>query len=348
MLAPSRILRPPARQAGGGRWRDDLVAEARRSLRRGSRSLAFSARLLDKPSRERAWLLGAWCRRCGEIADGAPQAHAAGTPEAERAFNAIRVLTRRALEGEPTAEPAFDAFGQVALEAGLDEQLADDVIEGYALDAAGWQPHSEADLMRYCYHAAGAVAVMIARTIGVPADDDEGLDRACDLGIAFELIEIARDLGQDDAAGHCFIPAEWLAEADIPPGEHLRPAYRQQLAVVAARMLEMAAMHEATGRLGLDGLSFRQRWAAMTAANLYLAIADKVRRRGARAWDRRARANLLDKLRAGTKAVFEAMDHPPEPFARPEWDRGRILIGVRMAGPIPPPPMTPLPDEVAG
>jgi phytoene synthase len=348
MLAPSRILRPPPRQMGGGRWREDLVAEARRSVGRGSKSLAFSARLLDKASRERAWLLGAWCRRCAEIAEGELPTHAvADTPDGDRRINAIRVLTRRALEGEPTAEPAFDGFGQVAMEAGLDEQLSDDVIEGYALDAAGWQPHGEADLMRYCYHAAGVVAVMVARAMGVPTNDDETLDRACDLGLACELVEIARDLGRDDADGYCYLPAEWLVEADIPPGEHLRPAYREQLAVLAGRLLDMAARHEAMARLGMDHLSFRQRWAAMTAANLYLAIAERVRRRGVRAWDRRVRATLLDKLRAMAKALFEALDRAAEPFARPEWDRGRILIAVRMAGPIPPAPMTPLPDEIA-
>jgi phytoene synthase len=349
MLAPSRILRPPQRQMGGGRWREDLVAEARRSIAQGSKSRAYASGLLDKGSRERSWLLGAWCRRCAEIADGGtPHQASTDSPEADRRFDAIRVLTRRALEGEPTADPAFDAFGQVAMEAGLDEQLAVDVIEGHALDAAGWQPHSEADLMRYCYHVAGAVAVMIARTMGVAADDDETLDRACDLGLACELIEIARGLGQDDADGYCYLPAEWLAEADIPPGEHLRPAYRDKLALLAERLIEMGARHEAMARLGLDRLAFRQRWAAMTAANLYLAIADRVRRRGVHAWDRRVRATALDKLRATVKACFEALDRAPEPFARPDWNRGRILIAVRMAGPIPPAPMTPLPDEVAG
>ena len=255
------------------------------------------------------------------------------------------MLTRRALEGEPTADPAFDSFGQVAMEAGLDEQMAQDVIEGWALDAAGWRPHSELDLMRYCYHVAGAVGVMMARVMGIPSDADEVLDRACDLGLAFQLVNIARDLGEDDAAGRCYLPAEWLAEADIPPGEALKPAHREKLVTLAGRLVDLAERHEAVARLGADVLSFRQRWAVLTAANVYMAIGARVRHLGTRAWDRRVRTGIVTKLRALAKGFFEALDHAPEPFARPTLDRGQILIAVRMAGPIPPAPMTPLPDE---
>src|SRR5688572_27801255 len=201
LLAPSQILRPPVRQSGGGRERDDLVREARRAIARGSKSFAFASRLFDRPTRERAWLLYAWCRRGDDIADGQEFGGRMEEDDAvEHRVNAIRILTQRALEGQPTADPAFDAFGLVAQEAGLTTQMADDVIEGFALDAAGWRPRSEDDLIRYCYHVAGPVGVMMARIMGVPEDDEDTLDRAFDLGIAFQLANIARDMSEDDAA----------------------------------------------------------------------------------------------------------------------------------------------------
>jgi len=342
LLAPSRILRPPVRQRGGGREREDLVAEARRMIARGSRSLAFASRLLDRHTRERAWLLYAWCRRGHDIAAGeelGDQKHA------ENVAQAIRVLTRRALEGEPTADPAFDAFGQVAQEAGLTMQLAEDVIEGFALDAAGWQPHGEAELIRYCYHAAGAAAVMMARIIGVPEDEEETLDRAFELGVAFQLVHIARDLSEDDAAGRCYLPLEWLAEADIPPGEHMKPRYREALVRLAARLLDLAETYEASARLGTPVLGFRQRRAVLSAANIHLAIAAKVREAGARAWDHRITLSGIAKLGAAFRGFMEALD-APLPIDRPvPWSRGQVLVAVRMAGPIAPIPMTPLPDE---
>lgn len=345
LLSPSRILRPTQRRAGGGREREELVEEARAAIARGSKSFAFASRLFDRGTRERAWLLYAWCRRCDDIADGQEFGSRLGDPEdAENRIQAIRVLTRRALEGEPTADPAFDAFGQVAQEAGLTSEMADDVIAGFELDAEGWRPRTEADLMRYCYHVAGAVGVMMARVMGVPADDTETLDHACDLGIAFQLCNIARDVSEDDAAGRCYLPLEWLAEADIPPGEHMKPMHRAALVRLVARLVDLAEAYEASARLGTAKLSFRQRWAVLTAANVYLAIGEKVRERGEHAWDHRVRTSSRAKLAALFKGFMESLD-APLPAAPPPYTRGQILLAVRMEGPIAPMPMTPLPDE---
>ena len=351
MLAPSRILRTTPRQIGGGRYREELVEEARRSIAKGSKSFAAASRLFDKETRERAWLLYAWCRRCDDIADEQDHGHRGGGTlghsgsDAQDRIKGIRVLTARALEGQPTAEPAFDAFGQVAQEAGLTAELADDVIEGFALDAAEWRPRTELDLMRYCYHVAGAVGVMMARVMGVPAEDSETLDRACDLGFAFQLNNIARDVSEDDAAGRCYLPVEWLVEADIPPGQHMKPTYRPQLVALVSYMLDLAEEHEAAARVGAAQLRFRQRWAVLAAANIYGAIGRKVRARGAKAWDHRVRIGPFAKLRYILSAFVEAMKRPREPEQWPLWTRGEVLVAVRMAGPIAPMPTTPLPDE---
>ena len=347
-LAPSRILRATPRQVGGGREREELVELARQSIRRGSKSFALASRLFDKATREKAWLLYAWCRRCDDVADGQDHGGTLNLDEAtaQRRIEAIRVLTRRALEGQPTAEAAFDALGQVALEAGLTEAMTDDVIDGFALDAEGWRPRSEGDLMRYAFHVAGAVGVMMARIMGVPADDHDGLDRACDLGLAFQLTNIARDLCEDDAAGRCYLPQEWLAEADIPPGEHMRPEFRGELVILVSRLLDIADAHEAAARWGANALPFRQRWAVLAAANISGAVGAKIRQLGPHAWDHRVRLGALTKQRLVWRAFGEAFKTAPEPEPMPRWTRGELMAMARMAGPIAPMPQTPLPDEV--
>jgi phytoene synthase len=347
-LAPSRILRDTPRQVGGGREREELVELARESIARGSKSFAFASRLFDKPTREKAWLLYAWCRRCDDIADG--QDHG-GTLKLDEAnardrVKAIRILTRRALDGQPTADPAFDALGQVAMEAGLTDEMTGDMLDGLALDAEGWRPRSEADLMRYSFHVAGDVGVMMARIMGVPADDHETLDRACDLGLAFQLVNIARDMCEDDAAGRCYLPQEWLAEADIPPGEHMRPAYRDALVALVARMLNLAETHEAAARWGANRLRFRQRWAVLAAAEIYGAIGRRVRALGPHAWDHRVTIGFFAKAGLVWRAFQAAFRPAPEPETMPRWTRGELMAIARMAGPIAPMPQTPLPDEV--
>ncbi|MGX7953175.1 phytoene/squalene synthase family protein [Tsuneonella sp. HG249] len=346
MLAPSRILRTTPAQAGGGRSREELVDEAEDAIERGSKSFAFASRLFDRDTREKAWLLYAWCRRCDDLADNQDHGGEMGEQEgAERRLTAIRLLTERAFEGLPTADPAFDAFGLVARECGLTREMAEDVIMGFELDAQGWRPRNERDLARYCYHVAGAVGVMMAVVMGVPKEDSWMLDRACDLGFAFQLANIARDLDEDDAADRCYLPLEWLAEEDIEPGQLMKPHHRQEAADMAARLVRRMERHEAMARLGAARLPFRSRWAVLAAARIYGAIGREVVRLGPEAWNHRVVIGKRDKLRHVAAAFWEAVrNKPEEPGEPPAWSRGDILIDVRMSQPIPNLPMEPLPE----
>ena len=355
-LVASAYVRATPPQAGGGRSREALAAMARQSIRRGSASFAAASLLFDKRTRERAHLLYAWCRRCDDIADA--QEHGRRPPartapvdalsSEERAADrvqAIRALTARALQRQPTADPAFDAFGLVADECGLTAEMAEDVIDGFALDAAGWRPRSEADLMRYCYHVAGAVGVMMARVMGVARDDHDTLDRACDLGLSFQLNNIARDVWEDDAAGRCYLPVEWLVEMDIPPGQHMRPQYRRELVELVARLVSLAETHEAAARVGARRLKFRQRWAVLAAANIYGAIGREVRQQRELAWDHRVRTTASQKARHVARALTEAMTWSYKPKVWPRWTRGELMIAARMNQPPAPISIKPLPEE---
>jgi phytoene synthase len=300
LLAPSRILRPTMRQTGGWREREELVEEAGKAIAKGSKSFAVASRLFDRETRERAWLLYAWCRRCDDIADGQEFGFRADDHEdAENLIQAIRVLTRRALDGQPTADPAFDAFGQVAQEVGLTMQMAEDVIGGFELDAQGWQPHTEADLLRYSYHVAGAVGVMMAHVMGVDPADRDTLHRASDLGIAFQLANIARDLVEDARVGRCYIPTAW----GTGPGP-LEPA---RLVEVARRLAALAHRYRASSRVGAARLPFRSRWAVLSAAAIYGEVATRAVRLGASAWDRRISISKAEKFALVGRALVQAL-----------------------------------------
>lgn len=290
-----------------------MVAFAQESIARGSKSFRFASRLFDKTTRERVWLLYAWCRKCDDMADGQDHGGAmeiVADPQARLAT--IRELTAKALVGKPTGEPAFDCLGVVARECGLTQTMADDVIEGFALDAADWHPRRESDLYRYCYHVAGAVGVMMAVVMGVsPDDDDEILDRACDLGLAFQLANIARDIAEDDAAGRCYLPDDWLAMLDIGPGEHLKPHNRKKLALMARWLADEAEQYECSARVGAAALPLRARWAVLSAAGIYGEIARKVRAAGEHAWDQRIYTNRPEKFRWVRAAFVDAVANNP-------------------------------------
>ncbi|MGV3480289.1 MAG: phytoene/squalene synthase family protein [Sphingobium sp.] len=277
--------------------RDAIVATAGESIARGSQSFALASRLFDRPTRERAWLLYAWCRRCDDLADGQDHGGTMGVVDdpAER-LALISARTERALAGEVIGDPAFDALRIVAAECRIPPALPRDLVQGFALDAADWRPRTEADLLTYCYHVAGSVGVMMAIVMGVDPEDSDTLDRACDLGLAFQLANIARDVAEDAAAGRCYLPLDWLAEFGIAPGEQMDPRHRDALAAIAARLAERAEAHEASARIGAARLPFRARWAVLAAAGIYGDIARKVRARGAHAWDRRTVTGKGEKL----------------------------------------------------
>ncbi len=308
------------------RDRAALVAHARRTIAAGSKSFAAAARVFDPVTRERAELLYVWCRACDDIADGQVLGHGmTRVDDAARRLAGMRVQTRRALAGEATGDPAFDALGLVAAETRLPHRFAHDLIDGFALDAQDWRPRSEDDLCRYCYHVAGAVGCMMAVVMGIDPGDADVLDRACDLGIAFQLANIARDLGEDDAAGRCYLPTEWLAEIDVPPGEPMKPFYRPRLAMLARRLAERAARYEASARAGASALSFRSAWAVLAAAGIYGDIAREVARRGPSAWDRRVTTSRRDKLGWIARAGWQASRrHGIAPVSRDGlWTRPR-------------------------
>ncbi len=308
--------------------RATLVGHARDAIARGSQSFAAASRLFDRVTRERAWLLYAWCRACDDLADGQAlghDQHRVADPQAR--LSEIRHRTAAALAGKPSGDPAFDGLGVLAREIELPRRFIEDHIAGFALDADGWRPRSEADLYRYCYHVAGSVGCMMALVMGVPAGDDATLDRACDLGIAFQLANIARDIEEDDRSGRCYLPEEWLVEMDFPPGQHMKPPFRARLTVLARRLAERARAYEDSARLGTPRLSPRAAWAVLAAADIYGAIARRVAQRGDRAWDHRVTTSRAEKLaaiaRAGAQAAARARRYPPAPRDPSLWTRPR-------------------------
>ena len=289
--------------------RRSLVAEAERIIREGSKSFRFASNLFDQKTREQAWLLYCWCRACDDLADGQTLGHGAVAPaDPERRIALIREQTERALAGERTGLAPFDALALVAAECAIPRRFVDDHIAGFALDAEGWTPKTEQDLLRYCYHVAGAVGCMMAVLMGVKPEDEETLDRAADLGIAFQLANIARDLVEDQRVGRSYVPAEWGPAAP---------------SAIAARLASLVAAYEASGRVGAARLPFRARWAVLAAANIYGGIARKVVARGDSAWDRRVVVHKPAKLALVAKALVEALLPAPRGGREGLWTRPR-------------------------
>ncbi len=306
-----------------------LVGFAEASIARGSKSFAAASRLFDRTTRERVWLLYAWCRACDDLADG--QDHGGESVAiADTAARVARIedLTEAALAGRATDDPAFDCLAVVAAETGVSHSHVYDVVEGFALDGDGWRPDSENDLMAYCYHVAGAVGCLMAVVMGVAPDDEDTLDRACDLGLAFQLANIARDVAEDARAGRCYLPRTWLDDVGLAEDGLLAAESRPAVASLTKRLARLSARYEASARRGTPALGGRAAWAVLAAAGIYGGIARKVEKAGEAALDRRATTSSSEKLgwlvRSAWQSANRARLYPATPRDPTLWHRPRI------------------------
>jgi len=304
--------------------RANLVTHARTSIERGSKSFARASKLFARQTRERAWLLYYWCRACDDLADGQDHGHGMSTiANPEKTIAAMRMMTTRAHGGEQTGNPPFDAFGVAAQECAIPKKLADDMIDGFALDARGWRPETEDDLFQYCYHVAGVVGCMMAIVMGVSARDQEVLDRACDLGLAFQLANIARDVAEDAQAGRCYLPKSWLTEARIDPDHIMDPANRAALITLVNRLCDLAGDYEDSARVGASSLPFRSRWAVLAAAGIYGDIARAIKQSDGASLERRIFTSKGKKLGWILKAFAQALLNSARRDRQGLWTRTR-------------------------
>ncbi|WP_312046216.1 15-cis-phytoene synthase CrtB [Erwinia sp.] len=302
-----------------------LLSHATETMAAGSKSFDTAAKLFDPATRRSALMLYAWCRHCDDVIDDQQlgfQAVAAQSTPLER-LETLKALTLRACAGEPMSDPAFAAFQEVALAHAIPQQQAFDHLEGYAMDVRGDLYHTLDDTLRYCYHVAGVVGLMMARVMGVR--DEAVLDRACDLGLAFQLTNIARDIVEDAGNGRCYLPIGWLAEAGLTLENYAEPARREQLAKVAQRLVAAAEPYYASAEAGLAGLQLRSAWAIATARGVYREIGIKVDRAGREAWDRRqgtSKAEKLGLLAGGAvRALASRVKRSAPPRSAALWQR---------------------------
>jgi len=309
---------------------DGIARQSELALRKGSRSFNAAALLLEPEARDSARLLYAWCRHVDDVIDGQILGHAkladagaedARTP-AERLAD-LREATRSACLGEPQSHPAFEALRRVTARHAIPLSEPMTLIDGFAMDVACRRYETIGDTLDYCYHVAGVVGLMMARVLEVK--DERLFDHACDLGLGFQLTNIARDVVEDWEAGRIYLPAEWLAAEGLSPPTMTQRENRPALHRVVSRLLAAAEPYYESAKRGADALPPRSAWAIGTARSVYRAIGAQILEAGPAAWDKRSVVPGRQKGRLALSAGMGALLRPrsrPLPVRPAElWSR---------------------------
>ena len=278
---------------------DPIVAMAAERIAKGSKSFAGAARLFDPDTRASAFMLYAWCRHCDDEIDG--QVLGFGRQDIRRppleALAELRAKTIAATEGQAD-EPIYQALQRVVQKHLVPALHPLELIRGMEMDVetetSGRSYRTLDDTLEYCYHVAGVVGVMMAMVMGVR--DKAVLQRASDLGIAFQLTNIARDVVADVAVGRVYLPSDWLTDAGLSAATLGQPGNRHVLFGVTADLLGVAEIYYTSAQAGLPHLPFRSAWAVAAARRVYRDIGAMVRVRGARAWDDRVSTSKARKI----------------------------------------------------
>jgi len=279
--------------------RADLAA-CKATLANGSRTFLAASYLLPRAVRDPACALYAFCRVADDAIDaGAATADAALVDLRGRldciygdgSFDGTDGIAR---DGDP-ATAADRAFRAIVREHAIPRELPEALLEGFAWDAAGRRYETLADLHDYAARVAGTVGAMMALLMGTRSPP--ALARACDLGVAMQLSNIARDVGEDARAGRVYLPLAWLREAGVDVDAWLAaPAHDARIAAVVKRLLaEAEALYAGVG-VGVAELPSSCRIGINAARFLYAEIGREVARRDCNAIDSRAVVSTGRKL----------------------------------------------------
>ena len=284
-----------------------LVNTSRLIIKKGSKSFAAAARFFSEETREYAYMLYAWCRHCDDVIDNQELGFNSQPQQAattQKALAELYAKTRQAIANEPGEDPIFEGLRIVLERNEIPERYPLELLKGFEMDAEDFQYRNLEDTLEYCYYVAGVVGIMMAYIMG--ARDPDSLQRAADLGIAFQLTNISRDVREDANIDRIYLPGDWLAAAGIPPAEILDPKHSTALVKVIERLLNEADRYYSSANEGLRALGFRSAWAVATARVVYRAIGETVRERGAAALQDRVIVHKGRKILGVAEGMLDA------------------------------------------
>jgi 15-cis-phytoene synthase len=259
---------------------NSLYREAAQVTARGSKSFYFAPRFFPDELARAAHGVYWFCRFTDDLVD-----ECESIDRGRRDLNEWSEALASALRTGWSQLPVLAVFADTVGKYGIPHEYAFDLVEGMRMDLNGTRYQTFDELRVFCYRVASVVGLMMSHVIGFEAG---ALTYAVDLGIAMQLTNILRDVGEDLERGRIYLPDDEMERFGYSES-HLRAkcrneAFRRlmQFQVGRARDYYCRAMP------GISMLDPRGRFAVKVAADVYCAILERIEHSGYDVFDHRA------------------------------------------------------------
>jgi phytoene synthase len=250
-----------------------------------SKSFYFATALLPDTKRRAIRALYAFCRTSDDIVDQAAE----GTAPQALAHWVSLVHNRTS----PPDNPVLIAWNDTVLNYDISHELVDELLAGIAMDLTVTRYESFDDLWLYCYRVASVVGLISMQIIGYV---DEAVDYAVKLGVALQLTNILRDIGEDANRGRVYIPQQDLKRYGLSDKDIFQrnrsPQFKAMMRFQSARA---HALYEAAWP-GVGLLNPDSSLAIAAAATIYRGILDSIHSADYDVFTKRAYVTLLRKI----------------------------------------------------
>ncbi|KAG8049335.1 hypothetical protein GUJ93_ZPchr0009g1512 [Zizania palustris] len=297
--AAGRVTPPagaPRRWANVGSWGllGDAYDRCGEVCAEYAKTFYLGTQLMTPDRRKAVWAIYVWCRRTDELVDGPNSSYI--TPKAlDRWEKRLEDL----FEGRPY--DMYDAaLSDTVSKFPVDIQPFKDMIEGMRLDLWKSRYKSFDELYLYCYYVAGTVGLMTVPVMGIAPDSKASTESvynaALALGIANQLTNILRDVGEDSRRGRIYLPLDELAEADLTEDDIFRGKVTDKWRKFMKGQIQRARLFFDEAENGVAHLDSASRWPVLASLWLYRQILDAIEANDYNNFTKRAYVGKAKKL----------------------------------------------------
>jgi phytoene synthase len=258
-----------------------------KAARSGS-SFYYSFLFLPQNRRRAITALYAFCREVDDVVDECQDPQVAATKLAWWRHELASI------DGGQPQHPVTQALQAASAEFNLPQEQLQEIVDGMEMDLQQSRYLDFKALSLYCYRVASVVGLLAAEIFGY--QDRRTQKYAHDLGLAFQLTNIIRDVGEDARMGRIYLPIDELQRFEVPAADILNARHSDNFRRLMDFQVERAESYYAQAIDALPAADRRAQRPGLVMAAIYRTLLDEIKRDGCQVLTQRTSLPPIRKL----------------------------------------------------